>query len=116
MAYRYDMLQLWTDTSLPEVEELLHRELGGEFYDEKGGTRGLLFGSVPGDVTVRMPRHLKNEGNPDLLIFISDRSDDRSVEVQQSVALEVFETLVKATNDRIELIAEDDSIIRRRVG
>lgn len=114
MQYRYDMLQLWTSATVADVEELLHRELGGEFYEDRAGNRGLLFGEVPGDVTVRVPRHMTDEGNPDLVVFIDDRDDDRLVEVQQRIALDVFDALSKATHDRIELTAEDDTIVRSR--
>lgn len=114
MQYRYDVLELWTDAAVHDVEELLHRELGGDFYDDNSGTRGLLFGDVPGQVTVRVPRRRTGKDAPSILVHIDDRDEERSVEAQHRVALEVFDALSKATHDRIELIAEDDTIVRQR--
>lgn len=111
---RYDMIGVWTAVSVRELEDALQRELGGEFVDYPNGRRSLLFGDVPGEAKVRVPRAAGLDSFPNVVIHIDDRDEGRSIDVQRDVAMAVFDAVVRVTRDRVELWAEDDRVVKQR--
>lgn len=114
MKYGFDVINVWTHATVNEIECMLQHELGGEFVCETCGSRFLRLRRRRAEVAVRFADNMVEETDPNILVFIDRISNDESVDQQRMAAIAVFDALARATFDRLELRAEDDSPIRSR--
>lgn len=109
------MLGVWTSVAVRDIEDALQQELEGEFVDYPNGRRSILFGDTPGEAKVRASRFADSDPSyPRIVVHIDARDENRSVDIQHGIAFAAFDAMTRISRDRLELWAEDDTVVRVR--